>query len=274
MSRSRTQPGRAPVPRLAAVAALLLAGSAFAAEKAGSISGTLDKSAGVKAVRVIDRNADADPKKAVVVHDARYDPATGKFVADGLPLPRVEKDDTGEHSYNGVYDLQVVYESGAVLEGVNLKVPRSDYVEEQPLAADDPEKLKALVKRLSKFEDTFDFLAVEGNIQHAAVLVSKLRTQPFYDSQPGEVTWRVEVYRFEKPEDHWVKRQEDLFVVHVRERLQKADYEKRSRTFDPALGGLALSADKRDLTLLDTISAPDPKPGVRLRGKKDEPRKP
>ena len=33
-------------------------------------------------------------------------------------------------------------------------------------------------------------MTITGNIQHAAVILNKLRTKPFYESKPGEVIWR------------------------------------------------------------------------------------
>ena len=82
-------------------------------------------------------------------------------------------------------------------------------------------------------------MTVIGNMQHAAVLLNKTRTTPFVNQAPGEMIWRVEVWQFEKPDETWIKdRSGDLFVVLHRERLQKADFDKKSLTLDPALGGV------------------------------------
>ena len=58
--------------------------------------------------------------------------------------------------------------------------------------------------------------------------------------------WRVEVWAFEKPEETWVKEQGgDLFAVLHRERIQKTEFDKKSVTLDPALGGVQLT-DKQE----------------------------
>jgi hypothetical protein len=110
---------------------------------------------------------------------------------------------------------------------------------------------------------------VQGNIQHAAILLNKVRTKPFYGSKPGEVIWRAELWHFERPEETWVKTQDELFGVLYRERIQKKVYDKKSLTFDPALGGVEIT--KKQLAMdLGEIKAPDKEAGVRLRSNKEE----
>jgi hypothetical protein len=214
-----------------------------AAEETGTIKGSVDKPNLVTAVTVVNRQND---KKFTGKLDAK----TGCFTIDNLLL--------------GVtYDCIIDF-AGARLEGVNLKVPRSDYEEEQPLTAEDIETIKEKVRGLNQFEDVMEILAVTGNIQHAAVLLNKVRTKPFYGSQPGEVIWRPELWHFERPEETWVKVQDDLFLVLYRERLQKKDFDKKSVTFDPALGGLSLTK-KQSSVDLGTIQLPSKEPGIRLR---------
>ena len=107
-------------------------------------------------------------------------------------------------------------------------------------------------------------MTITGNVQHAAVLLNKLRTKPFYESKPGEVIWRLELWRFEKPEETWVKVQDDLFLVLYRERLHKADFDKKALALDPALGGLKVT-EKEATIDLGKVTLPDKKPGIRLR---------
>ena len=180
----------------------------------------------------------------------KLDPKTGEFAMSGLP-------------FDAAYDLQIDF-AGARLEGVNLKVPRSDFEEEQPLSKDDIAALKETARSLNKFEDQIDILTVTGNIQHAAVLLNKLRTKPFYESKPGEIIWRLELWHFERPDETWVKVQDELFVVLYRERLQKKAYDQKSLTLDPALGGLKISKEKATLDL-GRIELPAKEPGIRLR---------
>ncbi len=220
---------------------------AWAAER-GTITGKVDRPNDVTSVRAIDRSEEKDK-----VFKGKVDAATGTFTILGLPLGKT-------------YD--VVIDAGPVrLEGVNLKVPRSDFEEEQPLAKEDIEALTKAAKLLNKFEDKIEIMTITGNIQHAAVLLNKLRTQPFYESKPGEVIWRLELWRFEKPEETWVKVQDDLFLVMHRERLQRADFDKKALTVDAALGGLKLT-EKETTVDVGKVTLPDKKPGIRLRAEK------
>jgi hypothetical protein len=157
------------------------------------------------------------------------------------------------------------------LEGVNLKVPRSDYEEEQPLTKEDVEALKKSALSLNKFENKVEVLAVSGNIQHAAVILHNLRTEGFINSRPGEVIWRLEVQRFERPDETWVKRQDELATVHYRRRIPKTEYDKVALTLEPALGGVELTA-KQPQVKLPKVAAPPAEPGVRVRAQKDKDR--
>jgi hypothetical protein len=218
--------------------------SAMAAES-GSIQGSVDSKGSLKAAIAIDRSSG---KK----YPGRVDAAAGTFSISGLPLVKT-------------YDCILDGANGR-LEGINLKVPASDYEEEQPLVDEDIETIKEKVLSLNKFEEQIDILAIEGNIQHAAVLVNKLRTKAFYNSLPGEVVWRAELWHFERPEETWVKVQDELFIVLYRERLQHSAYKKKSILFDPALGGLTPTAEQSEISLKN-IQLPDGEPGIRLRGK-------
>ena len=139
-----------------------------------------------------------------------------------------------------VYDLLVDFGARCRLEGINLKVPRSDYVEEQPLSADDIKVINTKVRRLNKFEDEVQILTIQGNIQHAAILITKLRTRPFFGSKPGELIWRAELWHFERPEETWLKRTDELFTVLYRQRMQKSRYVQKAVTFDGSLGGISV----------------------------------
>jgi hypothetical protein len=100
------------------------------------------------------------------------------------------------------------------------------------------------------------------------VVLNKKRTTPFYEPKPGEMIWRLELWHFEKPDDdHWVKDQDELWVVFYRERLQKKAFARKCLTLDPALGGLKLTRKQPKLDLGKVI-LPDSKPGIRLRPQK------
>jgi hypothetical protein len=240
-----------PIAWIALCAGFCFAGPARSVEKTGAITGTVDKPELVTAVTAVDRTSgDADKK-----YTGKFDPKTGQFTIEGLPL---------EATYDCVIDF-----AGARLEGVNLKAKRSDYEEEQPLVKEDVETIKNTVLSLNKFEDKVEVLAVRGNIQHAAVVVNKLRTRPFINSNPGEVVWRLELWHFERPEETWVKEQDELFLVLHRERIQKADFDKKSLTLDPALGGLQPKA-KQPAVDLGQVKLPSKEPGIRLRPEKTD----
>ena len=228
------------------------------AANGGSITGSFEKEASVVSVTAVDR---ATNKRFNGTAEA-----TG-FRIDALPLGA---------TYDVIIDFKPARTSGGTaaatsnqplcrLEGVNMKVPRSEYEEEQPLSPEDIETIKEKVLGLNQFEDVVQILAIHGNIQHAAILVNKLRTKPFYESKPGEVIWRPELWHFERPEDTWVKVQDELFVILYRERIQKSDYDKKSVNFDSALGGIRLTAESSNVDL-GAIRCPEAKPGVQYRG--------
>ena len=228
--------------------AVLLAVPFAAVADTGSVVGAIEKPDAVKSVAAILRD---DPQ---VNYPGKLDLKTGQFTIPGLPLDKS-------------YDLIIDLTSGARLEGVNLRVKPTDFKDgDPPLIKTDEEKLKEITKSLSKFEDVHEFLAVGGNAQHAAVVVNKLRTKPFYESKPGEVIWRLEVWFYEREEltDPWVKEQDTLFIIHYRERLEKVEYDKKAITLDPKLGGLRPTAKDPKIDV-GKVELPDGKPGVRLR---------
>ena len=219
-----------------------------AADPTGTINGTIDKPDTVKTVLAINRTND---KK----YPGKLDAKTGQFTIDGLPL-------------NTAYDCVIDF-GKARWEGINLKVPRSDFEEEQPLPKGDIETIKTTARSLNKFEDQIEVMTVTGNIQHVAVLLNKLRTKPFYESKPGEVIWRLELWHFEKPDETWIKSQDELFLVLYRERLQKTVYDQKSLTLDPALGGLKPTTEQGKVDL-GKMQLPGTEPGIRLRPVKTE----
>jgi hypothetical protein len=235
------------IPQIGFLLALgwLTGATAQAADK-GRLTGTVDKPKQVKTVFAKDRMSEEKDR----IYPGKIDVKTGEFVVEGLPL-------------NATYDLVIDYDGGR-LEGVNLKVPPSDFEEEQPLTKEDIAALKKTCVNQSPFEDKIEVLCVEGNCQHAAVLLNKLRTKPFYESKPGEAIWRLELWHFEKPEETWVKDQDELFIVFYRERLQKKAFDKKALTLDPHLGGHKPNAKKPALAL-GKVELPGKETGIRLR---------
>src|SRR4051794_6004236 len=127
----------------------------------GTLTGTMDRPAGVTAVTAVNRENDSK-------FPGKVDPGTGRFTVAGLSL-------------DADYDL-IVDAGGVRLEGVNLKVPRSDFEEEQPLTKEDAAAVSKIARDLNKFENEVEVLAVAGNAQHAALVLNKKRTTPFYES--------------------------------------------------------------------------------------------
>lgn len=234
------------------LASLVLLANVAASEPAlhaqtGTIRAQVDRAAELRAVSAVNR-------KSHQTWQAEIDAAQGEFEISGLPL-------------DARFDLIVDCQAGDQpyrLEGVDLSVPPSDYEEEQPLADEDMSTIRAKLARTNKFEDIVQVGAIRGNIQHAAVLLNKLRTRPFYQSKPGEVIWRVELWHFERPEDTWVKVQDELFLTIYRQRMPGKEYERKSLTVDPALGGIVLSAQAREIDL-GRIALPQPERGVFVR---------
>ena len=147
------------------VTAPLLAG------ETGSITGSLENEATIVSVTAVDR---ATGKRFTGKVDA------DRFRIESLPLGA---------TFDVILDFKPALPAAGApsrspsvcrLEGVNMKVPRSDYEEEQPLSPEDIATIKEKVLGLNQFEDVVEILAIHGNIQHAAVLVNKLRTKPFY----------------------------------------------------------------------------------------------
>jgi len=242
---------------------LITAVGANAADK-GVVVGKLEKPETVTAVYAIDRTWQDEsinkpmPRQPI---PAKFDATTGEF---SLELP-----------HDKVVDLIVDYRNGTRLEGVNLKVKRSDFIEEDPpITVADVEKLKPIVKKLSAFENEHEILAITGNVQYACVLVNRLKTSAFYGQQPGEVIWRLELLHFEKPEDaeYWVKDQDRVFTLYYRERLQRKVYDAKMLTFDQNLGGLVVTKEQPKVSL-GTIPAPEAKAGLKLRNPPPPPAK-
>ncbi len=190
------------------------------------------------------------PEEADKKYKGTLDAKTGKFTIANLPL---------DATYDVVIDV-----GPCALEGVNLKVPPSDFEEEQPLTKEDREAITKICKLLNKFENEIEIMTITGNAQHAAVVLNKKRTTPFYESKPGEMIWRLELWHFDKPEEDWIKSQEYLAIPFYRERLQKAAFEKKSLTLDPALGGISLTAKEKSVDVGKVLLS-DGKTGIKLR---------
>src|SRR5437868_374159 len=113
--------------------------SALGADDKGTISGTIDRPAEVTEVRVVNRATDK-------VFKGKVDAKSCQFSITDLPL---------DATYDCIVDAATVR-----LEGVNLKVPRSDFEEEQPLSKEDIEAITKAAKHLNKFENQVEVMTI------------------------------------------------------------------------------------------------------------------
>ncbi len=244
--------------RSVAVLAAVLLSATFA--WAGSITGILDAKEPIRRVWAIERSPrhlkDTKGESHDIgmygrPHQGRADGA--RIVIEDLPVP-------------GKYDLKLEMASGAVIAGWDASVPESDYVGDPPLEAASKQKIfkKLADKQFSAFSDRMWVLDIQGNIQHAALLVMKLRMRPFVGGayKPGEWVWRIERWHWENPEDHtWVPYQERPYYALIRERLYEKDYRAKRICFARRLGGIALTGEQSAANL-GRIKVPSPVAGV------------
>ena len=217
---------------------------------AGTIRATIDSAEPILEAWVIARQ---DTDIGVESKPRRIELDGNDLVIEDLPAP-------------GRYDLRFRTASG-IIEGWDDQVPESDYVEEQPLSAESKLTILKKMEKMARrgFADEVIVLDIQGNIQNAAVLVTKLRRRPFVGGtyQPGEWVWRVERWQWEYPEeDTWVPYQERPYYALVRKRLYKPQYEALHTSYARHLGGIVLTADAPDVRM-GVLKIPRLKPGTR-----------
>ena len=214
----------------------------------GALRGLLAPASNVTAVAAIARANDA-------VWPGVYDAASGRFEVAGLPL--------GTN-----LDLRVTYSAGARLEGVNLRPTLSEDAaveDDDPLPDTELDDVCNRIRRMIVFEDIVGIVTATGTSRHVCAMVERIRSSPFYASKPDELIWRMEVWRFEKPEETetWT-RVGDAAGVLYRVRMSRAALHAMCLTFDPRLGGLCPTA-AAPVCELGTVRLPDGTPGVWLR---------
>lgn len=227
----------------------LLAGVPHAAgATTGALRGVLAPASNVTAVAAIARANDA-------VWPGVYDAASGRFEIAGLPL--------GTN-----LDLRVTYAAGARLEGVNLRTTLSKDAaleDDDPLPETELDDVCNRIRRMIVFEDIVGIVTATGTSRHVCAMVERIRSSPFYASKPDELIWRLEVWRFEKPEETetWT-RAGDAEGVLYRVRMSRVELHAMRLTFDPRLGGLCPTA-AATVCELGTVRLPEASPGVWLR---------
>ena len=245
-------------------AAVALAAAVFAAAPALVVAGTIRvRLAGEETVRrawAIQRQARHIRSSDGKSHDVGMYGEPHEGTVDGkmlvfadLPVP-------------GRYDLKIETATGGAMAGWDASVPESYYVGDPPLEEASKKTILAKVadEQFSAFADRMWVLDVQGNLQHAALLVMKLRMRPFVGGgyQPGEWVFRIDRYHWENPDEQtWVPYQERPFYALVRERIRQKAYEAKRVTFARHLGGIALT-DKTPEADLGTVRVVIPASGV------------
>jgi len=122
------------------------------------------------------------------IYTGAYDKATGRFRIEGLPP--------------GIYDLRLVMTDGHV-DGVDMRLTDDT---KEPFTEDDERAIRDFIANYpDSFNDIHRPVLLRGNGRQAKVLVECIRARQFHSGNPGEIIWRVEVWRFEKHTGAWVR---------------------------------------------------------------------
>jgi hypothetical protein len=225
---------------------------------AASVAGSVENPKACTGVQALLREGEGVNVPAVPkVFDGALDRATGAFVVDGLP--------------EGRYDLRLLVPDGWV-DGVDMRL-------EEPLpdedaapfgVADEAQIRDAVASYPDSYPDIFRVLAVRGNPQTAKALVEKIRARPFHGGAPGDLIWRVEVWRFENQTGAWVKARggtETVARIHSFAKTSKgskanrplrrpaAEFEPMVWLFSAELGGIEVGAEEKVTGL--AVAVPD-----------------
>jgi hypothetical protein len=198
----------------------------------------------------------ANRSAGVEFHKHAGDVRNDSVVFEDLPVP-------------ASFSLMFETESGMV-RGWDAVVPDDDFEEPQPLsrAARNAILLKLARGSASRFADRVVALDIEGNAQHAAVLLTKLRTRQFTGGgyRPGEWVWRVERHLFESEDgESWVHDQDLPLYTIIRRRMFEPEYRKVRMAFSRRLGGIRLTNTMPEVVLAK-IGMPRIESGVHVIG--------
>jgi len=224
----------------------------------GRIEGTLLPASRVKQVRLVERSSKLS-------RIASYDRETGRFIADELP--------------SGVWAVEIDTTWGLV-QGVDMRFrpgeleraakPRdADPPKPPPLDDEDRAEITRHITGPERFM-TARPLMFAGDGRQATVLVNLLRDRAFHQRKGDEVIWRLETWYYEDKWGHWDRLGG---TVIFRDRLSGAVFRKRTRQFEPSLGGLEITPrTTAPLVVGYTVAEfPDPSRGLVAEGQRTAP---
>jgi len=248
------------------VTAMMVWMVALSMAQAASIRGTIAPADQVAKIEAILRGKATKSKLNVRRFPGKFDTASGTFTIDGLA--------------DGSYDLAVTLAAtGPVIEGINLEIEGEtdqpsytlnaatrrivtnnfdvmQYFDPDAVVSEDEKLRKTLSKlRISKLEAKIASILkarrftnrnralwLHGTRKDARVLMELIRDRKFHSGK-DEIILRIEVWPFHWAAGGWDKPRKGVVVID-RIRTTRQKYEKMTRLFDPALGGLKIAYDK------------------------------
>jgi hypothetical protein len=173
----------------------------------------------------------------------KVDPKTGEFEAAGLRL--------------GTYDLVIRTPWGRI-EGVDMTPKTSEYdalippeyrTEDLgkpaggPLSDDDLKDIRHIINDVKRYENHVRDIYVMGAGDKAVALVDLMMDQPFVGRKGDEITWRVEEWYYRKQYGAWSTLRTRILY---RFRVSGAEWTKWGWQFEPALGGLDITDERKE----------------------------
>jgi len=181
----------------------------------------------LKSVKLLNRDVDQP-----IIGELKFEEFAGVF-----------NDEKGVYEFkdipSGMYDILIETRDGNI-EGVNLKA--YDELEqirefEKELTQKDIDRINYIIDNMQTYENKRRSLYIMGGDGYAKVLVELLRDRSFYGSK-SEVTWRIEIWEFEKQYGAW--RRLPHFEVIKRFRMKWHRFEKMQWIFEVELGGILI----------------------------------
>ena len=224
------------------------------------IEGTILPANRVKQVRVVERSGGLS-------RVASYDRQTGRFIADALPpgVWAVEIDAT----WGLIQGVDMGFRPAELDKTIPAKSRDADAPKPPPLDDEDRAEITRHVTGPERFM-TARPLVFAGDGRRATVLVNLLRDTAFHGRKGDEVVWRLETWYYEDAWGHWERLGG---TVIFRDRLFGAAFRKRTRQFEPALGGLEITPRTTAPHVVNyTVPEfPDPSRGLVAEGQKAAP---